>query len=602
MSKIKILDQLTIQKIAAGEIIERPSSIVKELVENSLDANSSNITIEINNGGKSYIRITDDGEGFSEEDLKIAFKRHSTSKLTDLEDLHRIISFGFRGEALASISTVAKVEVITKSKDNLSGIQAFVEEGKIVKQRPVGCPKGTTMIIRDLFYNVPVRQKFLKGDLVESNYISDIVYRLALGNSGIAFKYIRDNKIIFNTSKKNNLLSNIYTLLGKEFSKNLIEIKDRSSIFNIYGYISNNVFYRSNRSHQYLYVNNRYIKMDSISSLIEGKYKTIIPNNKFPVFILFIDIAPSYIDINIHPTKQEIKFIDQQKIHNEIEYIIGHNLEKALSIPKVAIKQEEDPKIEELPLLYDEILYDKEYLKYDSGLVECKDYTKDSDNKIIEEKSEYINDNIVNESNNKNSNGVQNIFSHVRIIGLLFSTYILVEDFQQEKLFIIDQHAAHERIMYEKYRKEYEKEAIVIQNLLTPEVVQLNNSEFESVVKNISLMKKMGYVVEEFGDNSVILRGVPIIFGKPQDRKMFLELVDTLDSNINSSYEMKIDKIIKIACSKAIKSGDMMTKLEIESLLQQLSETGNPYTCPHGRPTISEISKQDIEKEFKRIM
>lgn len=240
MSKIKILDELTVQKIAAGEIIEKPASIIKELVENSLDANSSNITVEITNGGKNYIRVTDDGDGFLEDDLRIAFKRHSTSKLSNADDLNRVMSFGFRGEALASISTVSKVEVLTKTENDLSGTQVFVEEGKIVDQRPVGCPKGTTMIIKDLFYNIPVRKNFLKSDKVESSYISDIIYILALGNNDVSFKYIKDNEIIFNTLKSNNLISNIYTLLGKEFSDNLIEINYKTDVFNIHGYISNN--------------------------------------------------------------------------------------------------------------------------------------------------------------------------------------------------------------------------------------------------------------------------------------------------------------------------------------------------------------------------
>src|SRR5690606_6600571 len=277
MKRIKILDEKTIQKIAAGEIIERPSSVVKELVENSLDANATNITIEIRQGGKSYIRITDDGDGILEEDLSIAFKRHSTSKLTNANDLYRIMSFGFRGEALASISTVSKVEVLTKTNKDKFGVQAFVEEGKIIDKKPVGCPKGTTMIVRDLFYNVPVREKFLKSDISEANHINDIVYKLALGNPGVSFKYIKDNKIIFQTSNNNDILTNIYTLLGEDFSKNLLEINYEDVDFRIYGYISNNTFYRSNRKHQYIYVNNRYVDNNHISNLIECKYKSIIP-------------------------------------------------------------------------------------------------------------------------------------------------------------------------------------------------------------------------------------------------------------------------------------------------------------------------------------
>lgn len=364
MTKIKILDESTIQKIAAGEIIERPASIVKELIENSIDANSSSITVEITNGGKNYIRVTDNGDGFTEDDLKIAFKRHSTSKLNSIEDLYKIFSFGFRGEALASISAVSKVEVLTKTENNLSGLQAFVEDGKVVKLRPVGCPKGTTMIVKNLFYNFPVRESFLKSDTIEANQINDIIYKLALGNSGVSFKFIKDNRVIFNTSANNDLKSNIYALLGKDFLQNLVKTNYESSDFNIYGYISNNTFYRGNRSHQYLFVNNRYIKNEFISNLIEHKYKSIIPVNRFPVFVLFIDIDPLLIDVNIHPTKQEIKFINQEEISDALDNTIDSILNEILSIPRVSIGKDNQREVEdELPLLYEKTFIDEDSIK-----------------------------------------------------------------------------------------------------------------------------------------------------------------------------------------------------------------------------------------------
>lgn len=609
MSKIKILDELTIQKIAAGEIIERPASIVKELIENSLDANSSNITIEINNGGKSYIRVTDDGDGILEDDLSIAFKRHSTSKLTNANDLYRIMSFGFRGEALASISTVAKVEVLTKTYGSSKGIQAFVEEGKIINKNPVGCPKGTTMIVKDLFYNVPVREKFLKSDIIEANNISDIIYKLALGNTGISFKYIKDNKVILKTSQNNDLISNIYALLGKDFSDNLIEINYKNSKFKIYGYISNNTFYRSNRSHQYLYVNNRYIKNDHISTTIENRYKSIIPINRFPIYILFIDIAPSFVDVNIHPTKQQIKFINQKQIDNVLEHIIDKTLKNTLSIPDTLLKQEKkESKIEEIPLLYEKDFWENESKieKINTNRVyELNNPRKDIDS-IVESKLSYYEDNkdekYIYEENKQYNNKLASTLERIKPIGILFSTYILAEDTKLDKLLIIDQHAAHERVMYEKYLNEYKNEKVLIQNLLTPEIIELTNTETNIVLNNIEFLTKLGFIVEEFGTNSIIIRGVPILFGKPQVKELFLQLLDTIKLDIKSSYEVKLDKIAKIACTSAIKSGDKIKNIEIQSLFRQLSKTENPYTCPHGRPTIIEISKDDIEKEFKRIM
>lgn len=626
MRKIKILDEKTIQKIAAGEIIDRPSSVVKELVENSLDANSSNITVEIKQGGKSYIRITDDGDGILEDDLEIAFKRHSTSKLSNADDLYRIMSFGFRGEALSSISTVSKVEVLTKTDKDEFGIQAFVEEGNLIDKKPVGCPKGTTMIIRDLFYNLPVRRKFLKSDISEANHVNDIIYKLALGNPGIAIKYIRDNKIIFQTGDNNDIFTNIYTLLGKDFSDNLLTIEYEDGDFRIYGYISNNTFYRNNRRHQYIYVNNRYIDNNHISNLIESKYRTIIPINKFPVFILFIDIDPSFIDVNIHPTKQQIKFVNQNKLDERLDYIIDSQLRKNLSIPKAFFGAKEvNNNKKQIPLLYEEIIPKKDE-NYEPNIINLNEdelhdridekiRNLNNKDKIAESPlnygTEYININNIDEKqivdyesqdDRKNINKLKDVLKRSRPIGILFSTYILLEDILLDNLLIIDQHAAHERIMFEKYKSEYEREEVAIQHLLTPEVLELTNTEIEIVKDNIELFNRLGFIVEEFGTNSVIIRGVPMLFGKPQTKRLFLELIDSINHDIKNSYEVRLDKIMKIACTEAIKSGDKIKDIEINSLIRQLGNTANPYTCPHGRPTIIQISRKNLEKEFKRIM
>ena len=607
MSKIKLLDELTIQKIAAGEIIERPASVVKELVENSLDAGASNIVIEIMNGGKDYIRVTDDGEGFLEEDLELAFKRHSTSKIEKVDDLLKIVSFGFRGEALSSISAVAKVEVLSKTDGSLSGIQAFVEEGRIKSKKPVGCPKGTTMIVRDLFYNVPVRRKFLKSKSSETAYIDDILYRLALGNTNVAIKYIRDNKVIFYTSKNNDLISNIYNLLGRDFSNNLIEVDFKSKNFNIYGYISNNTFYRGNRKHQYFYVNNRHVKNEIITNIIENKYKSLIPINKFPVYVLFIDIDPSFIDVNIHPTKQEVKFLNQEEINSALDQMLSKALNKNLYIQKVNFDNEDErSNYEELPLLFEkaEINDAKVEIKdkySDKSFINSPIKTKQYNTEPYVKKEMHTMEkkNFIDESPEDKP---KKLLENIRIIGVLFSTYILLEDSIKENFLIIDQHAAHERIMYEKYKKEFKEEKVAIQNLLVPEIIDLSTWEVEFVKMNSNLLKNLGFIVEEFGQNSVILRGVPILFGVPQAKFFFLEILDELKADIQSSYDIKLEKIMKIACSKAIKSGDKINNIEIESLINQLKMVENPYTCPHGRPTIIEISKNDIEKQFKRIV
>ncbi|NMB08040.1 MAG: DNA mismatch repair endonuclease MutL [Tissierellia bacterium] len=605
MKKIKLLDDMTIQKIAAGEIIERPSSIVKELIENSLDANSDSIVVEIRNGGKDYIRITDNGDGISEDDLINAFKPHSTSKLSNIDDLYNIMSFGFRGEALASISSVAKVEVITKTDVGSSGIQAFVEEREIIKKAPIGCPKGTTMIVRDLFYNVPVREKFLKSNLVEGNHISDIVYKLALGNPGVSFKYIKDNTVILSTSKSNTIEENIYILLGKEFTNNLLEINCSNENFKIYGYISNNQFYRGNRNHQYLYINNRYIKNTNITKIIEERYKSLIPINRFPVFILFIDIDPSLIDVNIHPTKEEIKFVNEEELNTVLINIIDKSLRENLNIPKAFSKEETKDKIaEEIPLLYEKSFFQDEHDEIVVEQIEKEDIRKE--NTILEAiqvyDSDFVNYKEDYKKETKKEDDLKEILPRLKFIGVIFSTYILAEDTLSNKVFIIDQHAAHERILYEKYKKEYENEKVITQRLLKPEIVELTNLEFSVAMQNIDLLRRLGFFVEEFGNNSIIIREVPILFGNPQLKSLFLEIVDNIRLVSNNSYDYKVEKIMKIACTNAIKAGDKVANIEVISLFKQLSETENPYTCPHGRPTIIEITKEDMEKEFKRIM
>lgn len=637
MAKIKLLDNLTIQKIAAGEIIERPASIVKELVENSLDANGKNIVIEISEGGKSLIRITDDGDGIGEEDLELAFKRHSTSKLSSIEDIYNIMSLGFRGEALASVSTVSKVEVLTKTNSSTAGIQAIVEEGKVLSKNVVGCPKGTTMIIRDLFYNLPVRKKFLRSDLSEGNHISDIVYKLALGNYNTAFKFIRDGKVVLRTSNNKDIKENIYTILGKDISNNLIPIDYNKNGLKIKGYISNNHLYRSNRSHQYLYINGRYIVNYGISSVIENQYKSLIPLNRFPVYILYVDMNPNEIDVNIHPTKQEIKFINNTDIIGIIGNLVKDILFPSIQIPKVELtKSKGKVEVEELPLLFEEPIKDK------FKDIVIKDFTLEKSNNkdnidfinenletisfydsvdiILENHDTELNDDLIEnlnienlsienhssievESTNDNypDSHIKDIFSNVISLGVVFGTYILGEDRENGKLFFIDQHAAHERIMYEKYKKEFENDEVNTQQLLIPEIVDLTNKEMTDVVENINLFKKLGFDIEEFGLNSIAIRGVPMVFGEPNIKGLFMDLLDNIKYDIKSSYDTKIDKIMKLACSKAIKSGDRLSSIEIMALLKDLSACDVPYTCPHGRPTIMEMTKKDIEKEFLRI-
>ncbi len=615
MAKIKILDDLTIQKIAAGEVIERPASVVKELVENSIDAGSTSITIEIKNGGKSYIRITDNGDGMDREDLAIAFKKHSTSKIEKIEDLFSVMSLGFRGEALSSISSVAQVEVLTKTNSSDSGLQAFIEDGEITNMNIIGAPKGTTMIIQNLFYNIPVRKNFLKSDLSEGNHVSAIVNKLALGNPNISFKFLRDDKTILQTSQNNKLLNNIYSILGKDTVKSLTPVEYEDKEIKLNGYISNTSFYRGNRNHQYLYINGRYVINYAISKIIENLYRSLIPINKYPIFILYLEIDPLEIDVNIHPTKQEVKFLKDDLIYGKISNIIKDSL-----IPSIHVAQfvlEKDKKEDkELPKLFEidgndefEDLIVHDLTQLDDGIdIELvsnnnlyntfKNEIVDENTEIIEESIDYLDleDNIIEEQK------FDDIILDISPIGRVFNTYIIAESKDKEKLIFIDQHAAHERILYERYKKEFENEEINIQLLLFPEVIELTDTEMNHLMENLDIFKDLGFDIDEFGHKSIALRGIPIIFSRQNPRDLFLDILDNLGSNIKSNYDSKVEKIMKIACSNAIKSGNNIKDIEIMALIKDLLACENPYTCPHGRPTIMEMTKQDIEKQFLRII
>lgn len=704
-SKIQVLDDLTIQKIAAGEVIDNPASVVKEMVENSIDAGSKNIVVEIKKGGKELIRITDDGGGMSREDINLAFKRHSTSKLRDVNDIYSITSLGFRGEALASISSIARVEVLTKSADAAAGSQALVEEGLIKSLDSVGTPKGTTMLIKDIFYNLPVRKKFLKTNRSEANYINNVVSKMALGNPEIGFKFIRDNKLIIQTKSNDSLINTIYTILGRDYANNLIDVDYEDDYIKLSGYISNNQLYRGNRGHQYLYINGRYILNPAISRAIENRYRSLIPRGRFPAYVLNLEIDPGEIDVNIHPTKQEIKFTNPDRVIGTISNRVEDYIKQSLNIPMMAAKANDK---EELPdLLEIEIedldgfsigkgsmargdalndgksdqargssieidLYKDDEAETGSNLkVVSNDYLKESLEDEKFENQEEVNGNIdltgfqkenrpideidisdffkeIGLSNREEDSNAQDNTSHesednyslddrdlssikdsdlghmgidigedsaaeegsiineelleLEIVGRVFNTYIIAQDKLKDTMFFVDQHAAHERVMYERYSREFKDEKIAIQQLMIPEIVELSYSDMEIYLDNEKIFENLGFDIGIFGDNSLSIRGVPLVFGNPESKAMFIEILDNIHESLDTSYDLKAEKIMKIACVNAIKSGDEMGDIEIEALFEQLIKCENPYTCPHGRPTIIEMTKKQLEQEFLRIM
>jgi len=623
MPKINLLDDNTIKKIAAGEVIERPSSIVKELVENSIDANSRQIIIETKDGGTTYIRVTDDGIGMEKEDILLAFERHSTSKLKTIEDLYKIVSMGFRGEALSSIVSVSNVEIVSRTKENLVGSKAAFEDGKLKFIEPIAANVGTTIIVKDVFSNLPVRKKFLKTNATEERYIADIVTKIALGNPRISIKLIRDGKLTLNTNGSSEEINVIYQLLGKDIAKGISLIEFEDDNFSFKGYFSNNNIYRSNRNYQYLFVNNRYVYDYKLAKVIEEQYSSMLPINKHPVFILYINIDPALIDVNIHPTKQEIKFIEENKIYSIIANQIKQNTSKIVNIPSPSLENKEKKKTEKYPYIWDLQNNDHKQIssiKKDEQIVrenrafDFEDYTSTDFKNILYQDNDMVNETIKddfienpnigekkNQTYNYNDNATIN-FNELKFIGIAFSTYVIFENNKSDTIYIIDQHAAHERVMYEKLLREYHNESIVVQQLLTPQIIDLSPADYLYVKDNIEIFNQIGFLVELFDDKSIILRGIPLVFGKPDGEKLFLDILDDLDDSNVGIYTTKLDKIMKIACTSAVKAGDDLKQMEIKSLLTQLNECDNPYTCPHGRPTIIKFNRKDIEKKFLRII
>ena len=671
---INILDDLTINKIAAGEVVERPSSVTKELIENSIDASSTQIVIDIVDGGKKQIRITDNGEGIPSSEVDKSFLRHATSKIKKIDDLYDLYSLGFRGEALASIASVSRLEMITKTKDESLGTKVVLEGGKEVLKEPVGTKNGTTIIIKDLFFNTPVRQKFLKSTHAETINISDLINKLAIGNTNVQFKYINNGKLMLNTPGDNKLISVIRSIYGKEIVENLIEINEEGSFCNINGYIGNNNIYRSNKNLQHIYINNRYVRSKIILDAINEAYKSIIPINKHGVCFLNIDINPAKIDVNIHPTKMEIKFENDKDLYIEIRDLLKKKLLNTALIGKYenyddkfkvneskeTYLQEKEAYLQTFNNLNKENEEDKnlnkatpkndfselnsfmslsEALSRNNKVEEnkankekVKDNTITSNNiekeiklqSIENKKNEFFIDGVVdvsksfsfdelnslNEKNDKkaelNQISEENIKSEnrfsitdFRVVGSILNTYIVLE--KNEAMYLLDQHAAHEKVLYEEYMKKFKNHKIDMQMLLDPIVMEFSNVDMMKIENNMDLFLNFGFEIELFGNNHIMVRGVPTIFGTPESEKFILQIIDNME-DLSSSYDLKGDKFASMACRAAIKANDKIHIIEIKKLLLQMEKCENPFTCPHGRPTIVEISKKEIEKMFKRIM
>lgn len=627
MAKINILDDSTINKIAAGEVVERPSSIIKELVENSIDAGSSYISIEIENGGKDLIRIVDNGSGIDKDDVNKAFLRHATSKINTVEDLSSLESLGFRGEALASIAAVSKLEMLTKTEEALIGLRIVLDGGKIREKEATSANRGTQISVRDLFFNTPARRKFLKSNQAEAQAITDIVNKIAIGNPSIKIKYINNSKTIYETLGDGSIINAIRMIYGRDISENLIEIDYRSKYFNISGYLGNNNIYRGNRNHQHLYINGRYIKSPNISKKINDAYKAIIPINKYPIYFVNISVDPAKVDVNIHPSKLEVKFDQEEEILNELsDFVRGILLKSSLVGRYKNNSRDKDlynknsfagfnsfsysPQEVENNLTSTAIREDvsnscsnqntNESPRGQADMIQTPIRLSDinnggiQDKKEVDSKMEYQQSSFIEESPDRNPD-----FIGLKFIGIIFDTYIIFS--KNDDMIMLDQHAAHERIRFEMYMSKYKANDISVQMLIDPIIMDLDANDMDTVRKNIDVFSSFGFLVEEFGHRSISIRGLPNTFGEPESKRFIYELIDGL-GKIDNIYDTKYDEIAEIACKSAIKGNDKISIEEAKHLIGQLEECSNPYTCPHGRPTMVKMTRYEIEKLFKRRM
>lgn len=736
MGNIVLLDELTINKIAAGEVIERPASVVKELVENSIDAGATNISVEIKNGGISYIRITDNGKGIMPDDMEMAFERHATSKIRKAEDLETVTSMGFRGEALASIASISSMEVISKAIGNDIGCKVEVKGGHMINREDVGCPQGTTMTVTDLFYNTPVRYKFLKKDFTEAGYIEDVITRIALVHPEIAIKLISSGKTVIQTSGNGDMKTVIYNIYGKDVAENIIEVNYDYEDIKVTGVIGKPVIARSNRSNQLFFVNSRYIRDKVLTSAAEQGYKGLLTIGKYGFLVLNLKMNPSKVDVNVHPAKLEVRFEEENKVFKAIYHAIKESLLKGDLIPdktrielneqqeksqknaetqykgimqnnivlprnsttkveqstsqKIEVTPEEDMVNNFIAQIYnmkhgvangeqkiagkEEIREEKktnsiEKLKQEdkANIDDTADVKIPMDERIDNTKkvevpvSENIGDmgetkvidlkevnakmeqlaNLQVDANYQDFDEmyartfgtvkkepkveekeeqyklrqdelktVENIsifdktkqeeIPNYKFIGIAFSTYIIIE--MDKELYIIDQHAAHERIMYEKVKKNYysdtEKDS---QLMLLPDIINLSHRDMEIAKDNMNVFRKAGFVLEEFGENTIKLTGVPNICIDLDTKELFLETLDEINTVARTAKQEIEEKFIAtVACKAAVKANMALTKEEVDNLMKQLLVLPNPFTCPHGRPTAIKMTKNDIERKFSR--
>ena len=598
MGNIVLLDDLTINKIAAGEVIERPANVVKELVENSIDAGANNIVVEIKNGGKTFIRISDNGKGIALDDMPIALERHATSKIRQIEDLENTYTMGFRGEALASIVSISRLTIISKTQDMATGIKLIAESGDILSTEEVGAKVGTIMTVENLFFNVPVRYKFLKNDATEFRYIKELVQKIALSNLNVAIKLINDGKNVFQSSGNGKIEDIVYTLYGKEVKDNLIKVDHKEGEVRITGVVGNTLMAKDSRKNQILFLNKRNIKNQMLTNSADQAFKGGTGIGKYGFFILNIEMPASYYDVNVHPTKMEVRFKDEQALYKIMYHAIKEALLSKEFLGNNELENNKDTYIEnELEFLTNH--YNTSNSDVTKGSTETSKYVSQS--KLViptvsEADSKYINMGNNGKLDLINRDEIRNV--DYKYCGIVFRTFIMIEI--GGELYLVDQHAAHERVLYEQVKENYKSNLKNnSQLMLMPEVVNLTHKEMEFVQNNLQLFQNYGFDIELFGENSVKVSGIPDIEYKIKidTKDVFMDILDEMLTKERTTIKDVEERFIAtVACKAAVKANMDLEEAEVHKLLDRLLRLKNPYTCPHGRPTTIKIGRLENGK------
>lgn len=615
---IRVLDKQIANLIAAGEVVERPASVVKELVENAIDAGATRITVEIQRGGMEYIRVTDNGRGIAADEVETAFLRHATSKIATGEDLESIHTLGFRGEALASIAAVARVEVLTRTADQTAGTSVVIEGGEVAEHTEAGCPVGTTMIVRHLFFNTPARMKFLKSDAAETGHVTDLMGKCMLCHPEVAFQYISGGKTAMQTPGDGDVLSAIHTVLGREYAQNMLEVNYHEAQLDITGYVGNFSLSRRDRRHQLFFLNGRNIVSRTISAAVSEGYKNAMMVGKFPVCVLHIACNPAFVDVNVHPAKLEVRFSDDKQVYNAVCWAIRNAITETKHIPEVKREPRNQPPVQvEIPIIARRttepppqarpVIREPEPMRIPTaagayGTSMLQENTEVSAPQQLPEPP------VTPEPQAEPAPAAMSAATpepqaniDFTVAGQVFGTYILVQ--QADDLLLIDQHAAHERLCFEELLAEYHARQVNSQLMLLPVTVRLDAVELQTVLAHMPLFCDMGFDMDEFGDNQVIVRAVPAPLSDDEIVETIRELASLLRDHAQDADGLIAERALHtVACKRAVKGNHALTKPEMERLCERVLALPGINTCPHGRPIMIKMSKTELEKQFKRIV